>query len=147
MTEAHLKTGTTIVTEVIDSETGEILDTDIKTHKYLANSKEQFLLIYSCLLSAFINMTQSQIRVYGYLLRYASGIEFCITKSLRGSMSKEILVNERVIYTTIKELEEKKLLFKVNGNYRRNPRYAFQGSSLDRSGALKAIIELGCVDC
>lgn len=147
MQNSFLKIASTVITNNVDTATGEILDTDVKHHKYLANTKEEFLLVYSSLLSAFIEMTQSQIRVYAYLLRYASGNSFAITKALREEMSKEINVNARVIFTTVKELVVKNLIVKMDGLYKVNPRYAFKGSTLDRNEALKVIIELGCKEC
>jgi len=138
-----------ILTHVEDvvSEDGELLDRTVKGHKYMAGSREEFLMIYASLLSAFISMSQAQIRVYGYLLRYADGAKFAVNKSLRIQMQEEIDINERTIYNTLTELEDKTLIFKHNGIYQINPRFAFRGSTKDRDGALMAIVELGCKNC
>lgn len=145
---AHLKTSSVTQTFVIDSETNELLEHDIKRHTYLANSKEEFLLLYTSLLGVFEKMEQSEIRVFAYLLRYADGTLFQVGKPIRMEMAKHIELTERTIYNTIKILEQKSLLFRhESGVYQINPRYAFRGSSSDRNDQLKAIIELGCNDC
>lgn len=135
------------VKTLVDKESGEIIDTETKYHSYIANSKEEFLMIYSSMLGVFMGMEQAEIRVYGYLLRYANGLHFSITKPLRIQMSSEVGLNERTIYNTINALKAKNLIFESSGLFQINPRYAFKGSSSDRNKALKAIIELGCKEC
>ncbi len=48
-----LKNRLTEITKTVDSETGEILDLEIKKQGYIANSKEEFFLIYSTLIGVF----------------------------------------------------------------------------------------------
>lgn len=148
MSKSFLKKGNTEIETIIDSETGEILDTNMKVHKYLANTKEEFFMCYSALIGVFMQMTQAEVRIFGYLLRYAKGIKFDITKKLRVDMSDSIDINERTILNTLPTLIEKRILFQHEGGlYQLNPRFAYQGSVVERNGALKAIIELGCKDC
>ena len=148
MKKSFLKTSITELTSTVNIETGEVIDTDIKKHTYLANTKEDFLLLYSSVLGIFNKMEQSEIRVFSFLLQYADGAKFSINKPIRLEISKVTDLNERTIYNTIKKLEEKKLIFKHStGAYQVNPRYAFKGSTADRSKELKAIIELGCENC
>lgn len=147
MKKSFYKTGLIKQESFVDIETGEIVGVIQKTHGYIANSKEEFLMIYSGLLGIFTGMEQAEIRVYGYLLRYANGIDFSISKALRQKMSQEIGLNERSIYNTIQSLKDKALIYENNKLFRINPRYAFKGSTSDRKDSLKAIIELGCRDC
>lgn len=57
-------------------------------------------------------------------------------------------LNERTVLNTLPSLLDKGLLYKYSsGLYQLNPRYAFEGSTVDLNNALKAIIELGCKDC
>jgi hypothetical protein len=147
MKKSFYKTGIIREDYFLDKDTGELLGHNTKKHGYIANSKEEFLLIYSSLLGVFMRMEQTEIRVYGYLLRYANGIDFSISKALRQKMAEEIDLNERTIYNTIIILKQKNLIAENDKLYRINPRYAFKGSTVDRNNSLKAIIELGCKDC
>lgn len=145
--KSYLKTGLKEINNFIDVNTGELIDSEVKHHKYMVD-KDDFLLVYSSLLGVFNKMEQSEIRVFSYLLQYANGTKFSIGKSLRIEISKITKLNERTIYNTVKVLENKKLIFKLeSGAYLVNPRFAFQGSKIDRNRSLKAIIELGCKDC
>ena len=148
MKKSFLKTQLTEVNSVVDMETGELIEQITKKHSYLANSKEEFLLLYSSILGIFQKMEQSEIRVFSFLLQYANGTKFSVNKPIRLEISKQTELNERTVYNTIKKLEEKNLIFKHDtGAYQVNPRYAFKGSSLERNNQLKLMIELGCKDC
>lgn len=148
MKHTILKTGIIEKTNVVDSDTGELLDTFTKHHKFIANSKEEFFIGYSALIGVFMKMTQAEIRVFGYCLRYAKGVKFDISKKLRLSMSEELELNERTILNTLPTLTLKGILYKhSDGLFQLNPRYAYQGSTTERNQALKIILELGCKDC
>ena len=132
----------------VDVETGEILEENTKHHAYLANTKEEFMLLYSSMIGIFEGFTQAECRVYGYLLRYTDGLSFDISKKLRMDMADHTKLNERTIYNTCMQLMKKHLIFKdKNGLYRINPRFAFRGSSMERNRRLKTILELECPDC
>lgn len=148
MKKSKVKTSLIEVDRFIDTSTGEIMDINVNRHTYLANSKEEFLLLYSSILGVFNKMEQSEIRVFSFLLQYADGTKFSIDKPIRLEIAKVTDLNERTIYNTVKQLEKKNLIFKHStGAFQINPRYAFQGSTSNRSKELKAIIELGCKDC
>ena len=148
MKKSILKTGSITQTIILDKETGEVLENNTKRHTYIANSKEEFFLCYSSIIGVFMNMEQSEIRVFGYLLRYADADKFDVSKKLRIEIAKKTNLKERTVYTTLPTLVEKSLLYKhEDGLYQLNPRYVFKGSSNDRNSALKTIIELGCKDC
>lgn len=148
MTEAHLKTAVKEINRVIDKETGELLEENIKTHSYIAADKDEFLLMYSALIGVFEKMTQGQIRVFGFLLRYSNAIPFSINKGMRLEIASRTGLNERTIYNVITQLCEMKLLYQNNTSvFYVNPRYAFKGSTSTRKEKLKVMIELGCKDC
>jgi len=148
MKKSYLKTGFTTVETVVDSETGEILSENVQKHTYLANTKEDFLLLYSSVLGIFNRMEQTEIRVFSFLLQYADGTKFAISKPIRLEIAKVTDLNERTVYNTIKSLVDKNLVAKLpTGAYQVNPRYAFKGSTTNRNQELKAIIELGCKSC
>jgi hypothetical protein len=142
--KSYLKTHTVEISKVVDSNTGELIDESIKRHKYLADAKDEFFLGYSALTEAFMEMSMAEIRIFGYLLRYAKGVKFDITKKLRLDISKLANLNERTILNTLPSLLEKKIILKhKSGLYQLNPLYVFIGSTSDRKKELKTIIELG----
>lgn len=148
MKKSYLKTNLISTRELVDIETGEIIDYNVNHHKYLANNKEEFMLLYSSILGIFEGLEQSEIRVYGYLLRYAEGLEFDISKKIRLNIAESTNLNERTVYKTCQSLVDKKLIYKnSNGLYKINPRYAFKGSTSERNAALKAILEIECPEC
>lgn len=149
MKQSILKTNAVHITEVIDQETGEIIETNVKHHKYIANSKEEFLLLYVNALPIFRGISNPAKSVYAFLLeRYNAKAVFELGGGMRGLMSKELHFAPSTIANGLTELVEAKLLYsKSKGLYQINPRYAFKGSTSERNEALKAIIELGCKDC
>ena len=146
MAKSFYKKGFTERDNYVDVDTGEILSSNERSYGYIANSKEEFFLVYSSILGIFMNMTQSEIRVYSYLLRYSSGIDFAINKGLRVKIGDEVGINERTVYVTIDSLIKKNLIINMGDLYVINPRYAFRGSTKERDNKLKAIIELGYKD-
>ena len=143
MRKGFLRTGMIETETLVDVSTGEIVGSNVTTHKYLANNKEEFFLAYAGLIGVLMNMTQAEVRVFGYCLKYKN-TEFDISKKVRMHMSKEVSVNERTILNTLPILIEKGvLLFTDDEMYMLNPRYVFYGSSKDRAGSMKTVIELG----
>jgi predicted transcriptional regulator len=149
MKKSILKRNATHVTEIIDCETGEIIESNVKHHTYIANSKEEFLLLYVNALPIFRGVSNPAKSVYAYLLeRYNAKTVFELGGAMRGLMSKELHFASSTIANALTELVESKLLYsKSKALYQINPRYAFKGSTSERNEALKAIIELGCKDC
>lgn len=139
----HLKTNLKEVQTLVDFETGEIIEVNTKNHKFLASSKEEFFITYSSIMGVFMQMTQAEVRIFGYCLRFAKGVKFDISKKLRLSMAKEININERTILNTLPSLLDKGVLYlHSDGLYQLNPKYAYQGSTSERNEALKVILEL-----
>jgi hypothetical protein len=151
--KSHLRTGKEIIkeTQVVDSETGELLDSTVETTKvkYLANSKEDFYLMYSSLLHALQRSKDLKIRVYAYLLEnYNSTSVFQIGKPIKEVMAKRYNVKVASISNILTTLKDEGFLFSPSrGLYQLNPRYSFKGSSKERDKHLKALIELGCDKC
>lgn len=149
MKQSVLRIGSTHITEIVDADSGEILETNVKHHKYIANSKEEFLLLYVNALPIFRGISNPAKSVYAYLLeRYNAKVVFEVGGGMRGLMTTELHFAPSTIANALTELVEAKLLYsKSKGLYQINPRYAFKGSTSERNEALKAIIELGCKDC
>lgn len=139
---SQIKTSFTKVESVIDSETGEILDTVVNKHKYVV-SKEKFLLFYVEALNIFITNELKPVdkELYAYLLSlYPEGTPFTITRYIIEQVCKKS--NKKV--TSYKKspaaLIKANLLYKVSDrSYKINPEFAYMGSTSNRK---KAIIEM-----
>lgn len=146
--KSYLATRIKEVETTINSDTGEILDQNIKSHKYLANSKEEFMLLYVNMLPIFIYLSNPAKSTYAYLLsNYDSETVFEIGGGMRSRIAKELKMSTSAIANGLTELKNSKLLFSQGkGMYQINPRYAFKGSTSSRNRVLKAMIELGYED-
>ena len=150
MKDAYLKTGTTTINNIIDSDTGELLETLINQSTYLANTKEDFYLMYSSMLVNLIKYSKdTKVKFLAYIIQnYANGNMFSLGKQLKQIISTEIDVSHRSLDNCLTELVREKFLIKVDRNvYKLNPRHIFKGSSSERNLALKAILTLECPDC
>ena len=147
--QSYLATGIKERITVIDGNTSEILSEETKRHTYIANSKEEFMLLYVNALPIFIDLSNPAKSTYAYLLsKYASETIFEIGGGTRSLIANRLGMSMSAIANGLTELKEAGLLYSPNkGMYQINPRYAFKGSTINRNAALKAIIELGCKDC
>jgi hypothetical protein len=147
--EAYLKTGSKVITEIIDSSTGELLDRKIVNNKYLANTKEEFYLMYSSMVIILKQSTDVKMKLFAALLeRYSSGQEFAMNGGLKTIIAKETNCKARSLDNAFSFLVKENIVVKIGPQiYKVNPRHVFQGSSSVRNQELKAIIELGCKNC
>lgn len=147
--KSHLRTGHTTV-ETVVSEHGEILEQNIKNIKYLANSQEEFFIIYASTIGLIENgMSEAETKLYAHILRnYNVGAEIGISKQMRINIGKKLELNERTVLNTLGMLTSKKLLYTTTkGIYKINPRYAYKGSTINRNKDLKFVLEVECPDC
>jgi hypothetical protein len=115
-------------TVTINELTGEVIDSSLKSHYYNSRKGEKFYIMYDGIEELFMGMESSEIRVYGYLLRYSSGLTFQLNKSERLSISEQTGLNERTIYNLIPKMLEKKILLRVkNDRFVMNPELVFHG--------------------
>ena len=154
MKQSYLKTRYTEISNIVDHESGEVLDTTQKKHTYLANTKEQFLLAYTTLIGVFQNISVAEIRVYAFLLEhYPADCKIVVNDIIRQDIAARTKLSPGSINNTLNRLISTDnttypLLYRLGrGTYQLNPRYAFQGSTANRNQSLKAIIELGCTNC
>jgi hypothetical protein len=151
MKQSFLKKSITEITNTVDSETGEILETNLKNHSYIANSKEDFMLVYTKLLSIFQDseMTLPEIKVFSYLLQvWNFNQEYEIGRSTYELLGNKFKLKPESVRNAVYKLKDRNLIFsKKYKLFMLNPRYAFKGSSMLRNESLKTIIELGCKDC
>lgn len=149
MEKSFLRTNAVYTRDVVDVSTGEIVETIINKTKYLANSKEEFYLMYSSMVLILKSSSDVRMKLFAALLeRYSQGQEFTMNKALKLIMSEETGCKPRSFDAAFTSLLKDNIVVKINKQlYKINPRHVFQGSSSDRNNALKAVIELGCVDC
>lgn len=149
MENSFLKTGTTTVNNYIDSETGELLDAVINKTTYLANTKEEFYLMYSSMILILKGSSDVKVKLFAALLeRYGKGQEFSMSKTLKIIIAEETGCKPRSFDTAFTYLVKENIIVRIGPQlYRVNPRHVFQGSSNERNNQLKAIIELGCKNC
>ena len=125
----------------VDTDTGEVLHTVERKISYLTDQNDEFLLLYIGVLIKFEQMNMSEIRVYGYLLRFAGLDSFSIGKSLRGDISAVTGLKDRTVYNTVKSLVDNGLLCLYrDGSYQVNPDYAYRGSRKDRNNAVRKML-------
>lgn len=147
---SFLKVGKVIITDTVDSGTGEVLGSTRVEETFLAGNRDDFFLCYGALLHLIIDMTIAEVKTYMWLLsQYSDGTKFDISKKLRVEIGNKTGLNERSIYNIIPDLEKKKLIVRMvdTGLYVINPRYAFKGSSSTRAKNLKYILENHCPLC
>lgn len=150
MKSSFLKPNLTESTTVIDGTTGEILEQSIKSFKYLANTKEDFFIAYTQLLSIFYTqLGLPEIKVYAYMLdNYNFNSPIGININIKKEMSGKIGLAVGTIDNALGELVQKRLIYSTSrGVYKLNPRYAYKGSTKDRNSLLRVILELECPDC
>jgi len=149
MKNSFLKTNTIKVETIVDSETGEILDEKINKTYYLANSKEEFYLMYSSMVIILKQSTDVKMKMFAALLeRYGSGQEFAMNGSLKKLIAEETYCNPRSFDNAFTFLVKSNIVVKIGSQlYKINPRHVFKGSSQTRNESLKTVIELHCKEC
>lgn len=147
--KSYLRAGIKLITNTISQETGLLIDTNVKVHTYIAESKEDWFITYSSLLGVFNELSLGAIKSYAYILKnYNFDTQFEIGKATRRNIADYCKISESNVAASLAELKDKELLFSPNRSiYMINPRYAFKGSTSNRNYSLKAIIELGCKNC
>lgn len=148
MKESFLKQNQKETTTVID-EDGVVLSESVNITTYLANSKEEFYLMYSSMVLILKGSSDVKMKLFAALLeRYSQGQEFYMGKSLKDIIAEETGCKSRSLDTAFSNLVKNNIIVRINSNlYKVNPRHVFQGSTHNRNNALKAILELGCKNC
>ena len=149
MEKSYLKTAAIHTIDTVSEETGEIVGTVVNKTTYLANSKEQFYLMYSSMVLILKDSTDVRMKLFASLLeRYSEGQEFSMSKSLKEVIGIECGCSARSLDTPFTYLVRKNIIVEIGTRlYKINPRHVFKGSTGVRNKNLKAIIELGCKDC
>jgi len=148
-TQAHLRTIKETVNNYIDMGTGELVDSESNKITYLANAKEEFWLMYSSMVLILKGSSDVRMKLFASLLeRYGKGQEFSMSKTLKIIIAEETDCKPRSFDTAFTYLLKENIIVRIGPQtYKVNPRHVFQGSSGERNGQLKAVLELYCKDC
>jgi hypothetical protein len=149
MKQSYLKPALTQTTKYVDTETGEIIKEQTLTHSYIANSREEFSLLYSSISNVIVNLSGPAIKTYFFLLaNYKPGNLIAINRTIKEEIKKSILVTSvGTISNCLTELTKANLLLRKiegRGGYIINSRYAYKGSSTDRNQNLKYLMQNIC---
>lgn len=149
MEKSFLKSGTSTLIREVDISTGEIINETLNVSKYIANSAEEFFLMYSSMILILKGSTDVRMKLFAALLeRYSKGQEFSIPKSLKERLADELKCSVRSFDAAVTSLTSDKIIIRTDRSlYRINPRHVFQGSSSERNNQLKAVLELHCPNC
>jgi len=144
-----VKTVNTVIDTITNVETGEIIDTSVKTIKVLVDP-EDFCLVYAGFWNVLLQspLSKSDIEMFGYLIaNYSDGTPFTITSFIKQQLAAKSNKAVSSYDKSTSALLKNNLIYSVQAKvYKINPRYAFQGSSKNRH---KAVIEMlsVCKDC
>lgn len=146
--KAYLKVGRSVITQTKDSN-DVVTSRDINESNYLANSREEFYLMYSSMVLILKSSTDVKMKLFAALLeRYAQGQEFSMNKSLKALIAEETKCSARSLDSSFTFLVKHNYVVKLNSQlYRINPRHVFQGSSSERNKQLVAVLKLHCPTC
>ena len=146
---AYLKASMSYTKEYVNPETGETWPGETNFTYYLANSNEEFYLMYSSMVLILKGSSDVKMKLFAALLeRYSKGQEFSMSKTLKGIIAEETKCKPRSFDSAFTYLVRKNIIVKIGPLlYKVNPRHVFQGSSSERNNQLKAILELHCKNC
>ena len=149
MKQAFIKTGKEHTIEHIDMETGELVDIIHNKTTYLANSKEEFYLMYSSMVLILKGSSDVRMKLFASLLeRYSQGQEFSMSRGLKEIMARECNCSPRSFDVAFTTLVKDHIVVKISNQlYQINPRHVFKGSTSSRNESLHAILKLHCKTC
>ncbi len=149
MERAEVKTAVRVESYLTDKKTGEYELMNVNNITYLANSKEEFYLMYSSMVLILKSSKDVRTKLFGALLeRYSRGQEFSMTKAFKELIANETGCKARSLDSAFTYLVKNSIVVKIGQQlYRVNPRHIFQGSHTDRNNSLKSILELHCKTC
>ena len=145
--EAYLKPSFVEKTLIVNEE-GELLDEKVNKHTYIANSKEEFWLMYSSMILVLKQSSDVKIKLFAYLLeKYGNGAEFAMNLSLKKKIAIEVGCKHRSLDLAFTTLIKEYIVVKIDTRlYKINPRHVFQGSTNERLSSLKAVLTI-CTNC
>ena len=137
---------TTSVNNLVDPETGELVDQKVTEKKdvIVVDSENQFIQVYASLQYAIKGIPPMESRVMVELL-FMLGKDniIAITKPIRELMAKNINNSEGTIRNSLYRLVKLGILFpEGRSTYRFNPEYAWKGKLSDRMKSIRYNLEI-----
>lgn len=147
--DPFLKTVHSKVTETVDTETGEVIDIQVKETKILTKSREEFIQLYVSVESKLSGLALAQERLFTYCILHCDR-ENIIRIS---SYDKKVILEKwdlapSTIANSLLSLIQAKLLIRIGrGTYRVNPKYVWKGDSNSRKTMLTHVLTIECPHC
>ena len=147
--QTYLKTVYSESNTTIDSESGEVLDVQVKEKKILVETREEFIQVYTSIEAKIINMSLSEERVWMYTLLHCDKQNIIrITTYDKKIIDEKWGLSPSTVANSITKLAELGLLIRLErATYRVNPRYAWKGNSHDRGMMLTHVLTIECPHC
>lgn len=144
MKEPKVKVGYVETNTVVDKDTGEVIDVVVNKSTYLANTKEEFYLMYSSMILVLKGSTDVKIKLFAALLeRYSKGQEFSMSSAFKEVIAEETNCKPRSLDSAFTSLIESEVIIRLAPRlYRVNPLHVFQGSTSTRNESLLAVLNL-----
>tara|TARA_R110002153_G_scaffold246678_2_gene402561 strand:- start:925 stop:1362 length:438 start_codon:yes stop_codon:yes gene_type:complete len=130
------------IIQTVSSDTGELMDVNVKTVKILTKS-DTFSLVYASFWNILIGGTlnKADVEVTAYLIKhYGDNTPFTISSYIKKELAKSSGKSETTYNNCTRVLLKNEIIFKLSGNtYKLNPKFVFKGSSSERN---KLVIEM-----
>lgn len=144
MKKSFLKKSSEERVTIIDSSTGEVISDTVNVNTYLANTKEEFYLMYSSMVTGLKRISGAEARLFAaFIGRYGNGSEFSLSIGFKETLSEELALATKTIDIATRKLIEQGFILRLGRNlFRVNPMHVFRGSTTERNRQVKATIEL-----
>lgn len=146
MDKPYLKPGLLQFERTVDRESGEILSEETTQLSYVANTREDFFLVYVRIISAFYNLNGRDIKTFAFILEnFDTAGMFGIPKAIKEELcSRTGIKSAASVDQSLLILVRVGLLIKIGrGTYQVNPIYVFKGSTSRRKAVIQLLLENG----
>lgn len=137
----------------VDSESGEVMDIEVKSHKIVVDNEKSFMQIYYHIEGMLGNLTGHELKVFMYLALSATK-ENIISSTIY--FKKDIADKMNVdgnntsvqsVSNAISSLAKKKVIVSIGrGSFRISPKYLWKSDSNSRNKVMKYFLEVECVE-
>ncbi len=144
----HLRSGYSHEIQTIN-EDGELLDVEIKTNKYLVDTKEEFVQIYTSIQAKLEGLGYTAEKVLFYCIFNCDSSNVINLSSFhKKKIEKQFEFAPSTVANAITTLSQRQLLIRIDrATYRVNPIHAWKGNSVDRKKTIKYVLEIECPEC